>query len=501
MPIRSNAVGLTMAVLTTLGGSCAEPTRTSDAAPQSPATGIDRPGSAPSDAYETFDVVWSTIDERHFDPTHNGVDWAEIRTTYRPRIEDTRSQEDVQILLSQMIAELGQSHFQIIPAPRRSTTRKPDDTDAPPTTTTGDAETAENVAIEMEEDEDIVTTAEGYTGIRLDLSGDEIVVSHVERGSPAEQAGVEPGWRVASIDDRDPSVRLRSVIDAAREADSHMANYYLYAGLNAMASGLPGDTRRFAFDDGDEETIDVEVEVASKTGDTTDFMQLGPMTTKFSSRILSQDELRSLGCVPKDGVEPRILLITFDNWMFPIMGPLRTTMDEHRDADGIVIDLRGNPGGVGGLAMGVAGLFLDEPLSLGEMKMRDSTMNFRVNPQKVTLDGRLVEPFAKPLVILVDQGSASTSEIFAGGMQKLGRASVVGRRTAGAALPAHLVKLPNGDRFMYAVADFLAPDGNTIEGVGVPPDRPVPIDRDALSVRRDPDLATAVDLILEERTD
>ena len=110
-------------------------------------------------------------------------------------------------------------------------------------------------------------------------------------------------------------------------------------------------------------------------------------------------------------------------------------------------------------------------------------------------------PFSRPLAIVVDGGSASTSEIFAGGMQKLGRATVVGRRTAGAALPAHLIKLPNGDRFMYAVADFLGPDGKTIEGVGVPPDREIPIDRDLIADRRDPDLATAVEFILSESND
>lgn len=492
----SKAFLLSMFLLgATIAGGCSEPAKTTqrETASDLPA---DRPGSPPREAYETFDVVWTTVDEKHFDPTHNGVDWEEVRTIYRPRIEDTRSNDEVRRVLVEMIRELGQSHFEIVPTARREAGGGRIDPRE------GESQENDEASLEIdEEDEDIVVSAEGYTGIRLELDDEQIVVAHVEQGSAADLAGVRPGWRLLSIDDRDPTDRMSSMIKAVREDGSHMAGYYVYAGLNAMASGRPGDVLRIEFEDTDGETVTREIEVASKTGDTTDFMQLGPMTTKFTSRILSKEELQSLGCETKDGDTPKILLITFDNWMFPIMGPLRRAMDENRDADGVVIDLRGNPGGAGGLAMGVAGFFLDEPLSLGDMKSRESTMHFRVNPQKVTLDGRIVEPFSRPLVLLVDQGSASTSEIFAGGMQKLGRATVVGRRTAGAALPAHLIKLPNGDRFMYAVADFLGPDGETIEGVGVPPDREITIDRALLAQRRDPDLATAVDIILAEETD
>ena len=491
----SGILGILVAIV--LSGGCSEPARTASRHHSTSET-LDRPGSPPRDAYETFDVVWNTVDRQHFDPDHNGVDWDEVRTTYRPRIEDTRSQADVRALLSEMIGELDQSHFVIVAASGTSSPRGSEDVPSESDEEIdGDVSTDDASAID-EEDDDIVLSAEGYTGIRLDFEGDDIVVAHVERGSSAAEAGVRPGLQVVSIDGINPNSRFLSIRSAAEEDGSHMANYYLYAGMNAMASGRPGQRKTFEFLDEDGEAVDIEVEVESKTGDTTDFMQMGPMTTKFSSHVLTGDELRSLGLRIDGPDAPRILLITFDNWMFPIMGPLRATMDEHRDVDGVIIDLRGNPGGAGGLAMGVAGFFFDEPLSLGDMKMRESTMHFRVNPQKVTLDGRIVEPFAKPVAIVVDNGSASTSEIFAGGMQKLGRATVVGRRTAGAALPAHLMRLPNGDRFMYAVADFLDPDGNTIEGVGVTPDRDVRIDRQLLARRGDPDLAIAAEVILAD---
>ena len=81
---------------------------------------IDRPGSPPETAYQTFDVVWETVDQRHFDPEHNGVDWVAVRDELRPQIEDTRNEAEVRMILTQMLSRLGQSHFVIIPGDRVS---------------------------------------------------------------------------------------------------------------------------------------------------------------------------------------------------------------------------------------------------------------------------------------------------------------------------------------------------------------------------------------------
>ena len=81
-----------------------------------PAPRSSEPGAPPETAYETFDIVWELVDTKHFDPTHNGVDWEAIGATYRPQIEATRSNADVRRLLQRMLGELGQSHFVIIPA-------------------------------------------------------------------------------------------------------------------------------------------------------------------------------------------------------------------------------------------------------------------------------------------------------------------------------------------------------------------------------------------------
>jgi carboxyl-terminal processing protease len=143
------------------------------------------------------------------------------------------------------------------------------------------------------------------------------------------------------------------------------------------------------------------------------------------------------------------------------------------------------------MAMGVAGHFSNEPDSLGTMRTRDTTLEFRINPRRSTADGREVEPFAGPLAILVDPLSASTSEIFAGGLQALGRARVFGRTSAGAALPAQMRRLPSGDGMMFAFADYTLPNGRSLEGEGVMPDEPSGATSEAWREGHDPDLRAA----------
>ena len=100
--------------------------------------------------------------------------------------------------------------------------------------------------------------------------------------------------------------------------------------------------------------------------------------------------------------------------------------------------------------------------------------------------------------VAVRQGSASTSEVFASGMQELGRAVIVGEGSAGAALPSIIQKLPTGALFQYAIGDFKTPKGTLIEGRGVLPDAPVKLTRAALLSDRDLSLEAAV-LALEKR--
>ena len=157
--------------------------------------------------------------------------------------------------------------------------------------------------------------------------------------------------------------------------------------------------------------------------------------------------------------------IRFNEFLDPatIMPKFEAALKGFARAPGVILDLRGNPGGIGIMAMGIAGFFIDKTgQKLGEMKMRQTTLQFVIFPRPETYAGKLA--------ILVDENSASTTEILAGGLQDLKRARIFGTRTMGAALPSDIIRLPNGDGFQYAQASYTSVNGKILEGNGVTPD-------------------------------
>jgi len=163
---------------------------------------------------------------------------------------------------------------------------------------------------------------------------------------------------------------------------------------------------------------------------------------------------------------------------------------DFRAAPGLVLDLRGNIGGIGLLAMGIGGWLVgDRNRELGTMTTREGSLRFVLNPRTPVFD--------RPVAVLVDEVSISTAEILAGGLQDLGRARVFGSRSAGAALPSAIERLPNGDGFQYAFANYVRTGGQPLEGRGVLPDVEAPLTREALLAGRDPALEAALTWIRE----
>ena len=469
---------------------------------------IDRPGSPPPTAYATFDEVWNTVAERHFDPEYNGVDWEAVRLELRPEIEQTRTESDVRMVLNEMLSRLGQSHFVIMPGDSPSESMPVEGTielevdavDSEPSSTTDTDDQAPAMDASDESDESPQSDEPGSSGLRLGFVGEDIGVVRVNEGGPADRAGVQPGWMVTSVNNQPLDPMARRFVAAMKESDSSLIPGQATMVLDAMVTDTSGDTMRFEFVDFDGNPVEETLVLEPLDAEVVKFGLLPEMPTIFESHWISPEEMTAMGIEFDAADPPRIGYIEFNVWMFPIMAALAEAVDEFRDADGVIVDLRRNPGGLGGLAMGAAGHFIGDPVSLGTMMTRENTLEFMVNPQRATMDGRLVEPFAGPLVLLVDPGTASTSEIFGAGLQQLDRAHVVGRQSMGAALPAMTKELPNGDVFMFAIANFIGPDNESVEVTGVVPDQPVVLDQARLRAEKDPDLKTALDWILKENS-
>ena len=390
---------------------------------------------------DSFEKVWTTVRDKHWQTKPGGLNWQAIHDEYRPRVEKASNPEEARAVMQAMLGRLGQSHFAIIPAAIYSVV---DDEAGGP----------------------------GVTGIDVRILDGQAIVAGVDTGSPAEKQGVRPGWQIL----RSSGKELKPIIEQAR-SNPAIHELQLTRAVAARLSGPIGGTVDAAFLDGSDKTIDLKLPLTAPRGALSAFGNLPAQHVWFESRKLGSTAYLRFN-----------LFLDLPR----VMAGFQQVTENCKPCDGLIIDLRGNPGGIGGMAMGMAGFLVDKPNQrLGTMYMRDTTLNFVVNPR--------AEVFAGPVAVLVDALSASTSEIFAGGLKDLGRARVFGTHTAAAALPSAFERLPNGDGFQYAVANYISQGGQPLEGLGVTPDVEAPLTRAALLAGHDPAIDTAVDWIRRQK--
>jgi carboxyl-terminal processing protease len=138
---------------------------------------------------------------------------------------------------------------------------------------------------------------------------------------------------------------------------------------------------------------------------------------------------------------------------------------------GIVLDLRDNPGGLLNEAVGVASQFLATGTVLEVRNAAGKIKDVPVEP------GGLATKI--PLVVLVNEGSASAAEIVAGALQDAHRALLVGEKTFGTGTVLSEFPLSDGSALLLAVEEWLTPAGHVIWHKGITPDRPVPLPENA----------------------
>jgi carboxyl-terminal processing protease len=162
---------------------------------------------------------------------------------------------------------------------------------------------------------------------------------------------------------------------------------------------------------------------------------------------------------------------------------------EQQGADAYVLDLRNNPGGLLQAGIEIARLWLDS-----------GTIVYTVNRQGIqgSFDAVGSALTSDPLVVLVNQGTASASEILAGALQDNGRAQLVGETTFGKGLIQSLFDLSDGSGLAVTVAKYETPNHRDIHKTGITPDRTValkPITRDQVGTEADEQYQAAVELL------
>jgi carboxyl-terminal processing protease len=403
-------------------------------------------------AAETFDAVWTIVRDSHFDPSFDRASWDRVNAELRPKAIEAKTPGDFRKVLSDMLGRLGLSHFAVIPG------------------------TPDNPSQYVD--------LSGQPGFDVRLLGRQLVVITVDHESGAAAVGVKPGWIVSSINGTAVSSFLDPIADSA---PPRIAQLEAWRAAIMRLRGPSSEAVNLTFVDGSGAEVKKAVTRRPERGEP---VTVGTLPTMF---VRTTSSLKTTPAGGKAGV------IGFNVWMTAVDREFQIAMDRFRGADGIVIDLRGNPGGLAAMIMGLAGHFLPERATLGVMKTKQSELRFNANPRLVNAAGERVEPYDGPLAILVDGLTGSASECFTGGMQSIGRARVFGQTSMGQALPALFDRLPNGDVLIHAWGDFVTGTGIRIEGRGVIPDESVDVTRESLLAGHDAALERALQWIDRKR--
>lgn len=278
------------------------------------------------------------------------------------------------------------------------------------------------------------TQQRARTGFGMTRLEGRWVVNEVLPGSPAAEAGVQIGWIAVSRNGEPMGERTR-------------------------VRSEPGETIQWVFLDAE----DRERRIAAVA--------------------------RTLSTAPRQ--EARVLeggfvYLRFDEFDGPDRRWLGRELTKHASAPGVVIDLRRNPGGET-FSLGITiGEFFGRSVDCGTFITRGGDRSVKRSWQLGSAN------YAGKVAVLVDGVTGSAAEIFSAVLQDHGRATIVGRKTAGAVLASRFYRLPDGGELQLSREDYIAPKGRRIEGKGVEPD--VKVERTLADLRagRDPDLEAAL---------
>ena len=291
------------------------------------------------------------------------------------------------------------------------------------------------------------TTSGEFSGIGATMSmgvdSGEITIVNVYKDSPADKAGLQEGDILYQVDDK----------ETAGED------------LDTVVSWIKG-----------EQGTDVTLHV----------LRNGEEIEATATRDII--EIQTVDYEMKDGQIGYIAVSEFDDVTYE---QFKTALDdlEAQGMQGLVIDLRGILGGNLSTVTDMLKLLLPEGTIV-------STKDKYGNTEEITCDGS--NEFTKPLAVLVNQYSASASEIFSGAIQDYGIGQIVGMTTYGKGVVQQLMDLGDGTYLKITIAEYYTPSGRSINGVGVEPDVEVEYEYDSENPEADNQLDRALEVVQGE---
>jgi carboxyl-terminal processing protease len=167
-------------------------------------------------------------------------------------------------------------------------------------------------------------------------------------------------------------------------------------------------------------------------------------------------------------IEDDILYVHVTSFDQKVVKGVKDAMKKHKHTKGMILDLRNNPGGLLDQAVGLADLFVDEGVIVSQKgKLKSENLEYKATKKGTDKD--------TPLVILINGGSASASEIVSGALQDFNRSILVGEKTFGKGSVQVVMPIGANEALKLTVARYYLPSGRTIQALGVTPDITVPL--------------------------
>jgi carboxyl-terminal processing protease len=318
-------------------------------------------------------------------------------------------------------------------------------------------------------------------GMTVQMSEQLVTVVAVFAGSPAEAAEIQAGDIVLSVDGTSATGRtVDEVVSDIKgpEGTKVVLEMYRPAPVTTTSTTLVGQADPSS-EDTTETTEDVTVDLTGLPpgGTTTDY------TLTRRSIVIPTTDVEMLEVAGKNVAH--VILYTFNNVNASqeLRADVQSAITEE-GVEAIILDLRGNGGGLLNAAVEVASIFIDSGVIV-------STKGLHSPEEELAASGGAVEEVS--LYVLTDEYTASASEIVAGALQDYGRATILGETTFGKGLVQSVVELSNEGAIKLTTAVYLTPKGRDINDKGISPDIVAPDDPATQDV--DETLGKALDLI------
>ncbi len=386
---------------------------------------------------EALDYVWNTVNEKYYDPKFNGQDWRAVRLKYEPLLQAASNDDEYWELLDKMTGELKDSHTRVH-SPKQVEQQRNNE--------------AHSLGLSFAEIDNV------------------LMLTSVHPESDAYWAGARVGMTIKAINGEPGLALYQRLASESRDSSTPWAR-------------IRGAVRKINSGD-----IDTSVNMT--------FVRDDPHADSEITATMKRRKFKTPASFTKRVLPSGFGYIRFSGFVESLRGDVIDAIDGFKDTPGLIIDLRGNGGGSGGMSQALITKFLSDTQKPGRLVTRTGkpiTLFFiKAMELEPELKGDKKSAYTKPLVILTNEGSASASEMTAGMLQDLGRATIIGERSCGCLL-AYLgyADVPGGGWLAYSEIGFVSKNGKRVEATGVIPDIAVQLTRKDYLLNRDRVLETA----------